>query len=375
MKKILFFIESLAGGGAEKVLATLVSHIDKTKFDITVLTVAKTGVYVDEVEKHCKLRSFLPNYTGLTNGLERLKYKLDYRFIYSSPAKLVYHQYIHEQYDVEIAFVEGFATKLIAASTNPTSKKICWLHIDMEKNPYADAYYWSLAEEKNVYQRYDAIIAVSKSVKETFERKFGLKDSVKVIYNPVDSTEIIQKSKDGIKASASNGIRMISIGRLVNQKGYDRLIAALASPRNSQMPFQLWILGEGEDRSKLEEMIKMSHLEEKVFLVGFQKNPYPWIVGSDVFICSSRAEGYSLAIAEAMILEKPVISVDCSGPNELLGFGNYGLLVPNTDTCLEEILNRLLTGQIDLKLLAEKSSSRSKFFELHHVVEEIEGIL
>ena len=76
-----------------------------------------------------------------------------------------------------------------------------------------------------------------------------------------------------------------------------------------------------------------------------------------------------------MILEKPVISVDCSGPNELLGFGNYGLLVPNTDTCLEEILNRLLTGQIDLKLLAEKSSSRSKFFELHHVVEEIEGIL
>lgn len=375
MKKILFFVESLSGGGAEKVLATLVKNMDKTKYDITVLTVVKTGIYVDEVEKYCRLISMLPEYEAISNPIDRLKYKVDYKLIYMLPVKNVYGKYIQNQYDVEVAFVEGFATKLISASTNPNSKKICWLHIDMEKNPYADAYYRSLDEEKNVYQSFDSIIAVSKSVKETFERKFGLKDSVKVIYNPVDSAEIIQKSKDVIKSSASNGIRMISIGRLVKQKGYDRLIAALASPRNSQMPFQLWILGEGADRSKLEEMIKMNHLEEKVSLAGFQKNPYPWILGSDVFICSSRAEGYSLAIAEAMILKKPVISVDCSGPNELLGFGDYGLLVPNTDDSLEEIVNRLLTGQIDLKLLADKSASRSQFFELSHIIEEIERIL
>ena len=78
-KKVLFAIESLAGGGAEKILATIVKNIDKTKFDITVLTVVKTGVYVEEVEKYCTLISMLPEYEKLTNPIDKIKYKVDYR--------------------------------------------------------------------------------------------------------------------------------------------------------------------------------------------------------------------------------------------------------------------------------------------------------
>ena len=374
-KSVLFFIESLAGGGAEKVLATLVSHIDMTKFDVTVLTVVKTGVYVEEVEKHCKLLSMLPNDAELTSPLQRIQYRLNYKFIYSAPAKMVYRRYIHQRYDVEVAFVEGFATKLMAASTNPDSKKLAWVHTDMGKNPYADMYYRSLDEEREAYRRFSSIVSVSKSVKETFERKFGVKDTTCVIYNPVDSAEIIRKADAFHVEKNTDCVHLISIGRLTRQKGYDRLIAALASARNREIPYHLWILGEGGDRGKLERMILDNNMEDKVSLLGFQQNPYPWIAAADMFVCSSRAEGYSLAIAEAMVLGKPIISVDCSGPNELLDYGKYGVLISNTDESLEKEMHRLLAGETDLQRLRKLSQKRKDFFELANTIHMVERLL
>ena len=117
-KKVLFAIESLAGGGAEKILATIAKNIDKTKFDITVLTVVKTGVYVEEVEKYCTLISMLPEYEKLTNPIAKMKYKVDYKKIYKEDCAKIYKKYVKNVYDVEIAFVEGFVTKLVANSTN-----------------------------------------------------------------------------------------------------------------------------------------------------------------------------------------------------------------------------------------------------------------
>ena len=94
-----------------------------------------------------------------------------------------------------------------------------------------------------------------------------------------------------------------------------------------------------------------------------------------MFICSSRAEGYSLAIAEAMILGKPIISVDCSGPNELLDYGKYGLLIPNEDECLEEVIYQLLMGKIDIQKLCRLSQERKCFFELTNAINQVEMLL
>ena len=124
MKKILFCIESLCGGGAEKVFTTLLKHIDKSKFDITVLLVTETGIYVDEVKKYCNVKSMLPDYNKLNNFSDKIKYKLDYKFIYSADSKKVYKKYIRKEYDVEIAFIEGFAIKLIANSPNKVQRNL-----------------------------------------------------------------------------------------------------------------------------------------------------------------------------------------------------------------------------------------------------------
>lgn len=374
MKKVLFVLESLGGGGAEKVLTTLVRKLDKTKFDITVLTVVNTGVYIEEVSQYCRVQYMLPDYVQLHNIFEKINYKLKYKEIYSRPIEEIYSKYVTEKYDVEIGFVEGFATKFVAASSNPNSKKVCWIHSDMENNPHADKNFSSLDEERIMYQKFDTIVGVSHTVKTVFERKFSLPDSVTVIYNPIDKEEIMYKAgQNPIKKP--KGLTMVSIGRLEKQKGYDRLIQALATHKRLNADYTLWIIGEGTERKELEKLIAVSGLEECVKLIGFQANPYRWVHAADVFICASRAEGYSLAIAEAMLLGKPVLSVDCAGPNELLAFGKYGRLIPNTNQELQKMILDLLLGKIDLVKYAELAAKRQPFFELSSIVRQVEELL
>lgn len=374
VKKVLFVVESLGGGGAEKVLTTLVRKLDKTKFDITVLTVVNTGIYVEEICKYCRLKYMLPDYEQLHGVYEKIKYKLNYKYIYSQPIAKVYSKYVAEKYDVEIGFVEGFSTKFVAASTNPDSKKICWVHIDMEKNPHADKNFSSLDEERIMYQKFNTIVGVSNSVKTVFERKFHLPDSVTVIYNPIDKEEIVRKARQN-PVKKPCGLTIASIGRLEKQKGYDRLIRALITHKSLNANYTLWIIGEGTERKELEELIAASELEKSVKLIGFQANPYCWVDAADVVICSSRAEGYSLAIAEAMLLGKPVLSVDCAGPNELLDFGKYGKLIPNTDRDLQKMMFDLLSGKIDLLKYAELARERQSFFELSSIIRQVEEVL
>lgn len=375
MKKVLFVIESLGGGGAEKVLTTIVKNLDRTKFEVTVLTVVETGVYVDEVKKYCRLKTMLPDYNALKSPIEKMKYKIKYKFIYSAKPESVYKKYVREQYDVEIAFVEGYVTKFVMGSPNVNSKKICWVHIDMEKNAYADQYFNSIEEEKRIYSQYDEIVGVSNSVKEVFERKFALTNTISVIYNPIDMKEILEKSCEKIPFKRNKDLQIVTSGRLEPQKGYDRLITALGKISKENKSFHVWILGEGSMHAKLENLIHINHLENMVTLLGFQRNPYPWIAGSDAFVCTSRAEGFSLVIAEAMVLKTPVFSVDCSGPNELLDYGKYGILVENTEEQLTDMLRKLILKKIDLEDLKKKSEQRSKEFNINKVMKQIEEII
>lgn len=375
MKKILFVIESLGRGGAEKVLTTILRHLDKNKFDVTVLIVVETGEYIDEVKKYSKVQSILPDYNKLNNVIDKVKYKIEYKKIYKINPKKIYTKYIKEKYDVEIAFVEGYVTKLVMGSPNLNSKKICWVHIDMEKNPYADRYFKTIEEEKETYKRYDKIVGVSNSVKEVFEKKFELKERVTTIYNPIDKKEILEKSQEKITIKKGKKIRIVTVGRLEHQKGYDRLIKALGIIKKETSNFQVWILGEGSMRQELEELIHINNLENEVKLLGFIKNPYPFIEAGDAFVCTSRAEGYSLVIAEAMILGKPVLSVDCSGPNELLEYGKYGVLIKNTDEEILRMLNSLILGGFDLEKLQKLSEIRSKEFNLKNIMKKIEELI
>lgn len=377
MKKVLFLIESLSGGGAEKVLSVLIKHINKKDFDITVCTITDIGIYTEEIKQNVKYLSILGN-PQKKSFIGRIIYKINYKLIYTLlPAWLVYKVFIPKNYDVEVAFVEGFVTKLLAASTNNRAKKIAWVHIDLSQNPWTlkNRIYHNLKEEQYCYSKFNQIICVSDTVKTNFIKKFKLKNVIR-IYNPIDKVDILKKANVTCQyPQTGNDIKFITIGRLVHQKGYDRLLNVMKQLKDNGIHCKLLILGEGEMYHTLSKYIEENNLSEDIMLYGFQANPYQYLKNADCFICSSRSEGFSLVIAEALVLGKPVISTYCSGPNELLEEGKYGILIPNTEQDLYYGLKSIVTNKMLLESYKLKSQFKAKDFDISSSIKEIESIL
>lgn len=369
-KKILFLIESFAGGGVEKVFIDLINNMDISKYDITVMSIWDYGVRKKDLRKDVKYKSIFPNIKGIS--------KIFHNFVEKSDGKLLYKFGIREKYDIEIAFIEGRATKIIGASTNPNSKKIAWVHIDLEQGHWTSKVFRKSIElEKSYYKKFNDIVFVSNSAKEGFIKLFGEDfDNLQVKYNPIIADDVINKSKevvDDIEKPKDKKL-LVTSGRLVSQKGYESLLEVCNRLNKDKLNYELWILGEGWARPKLEELVDKYKLNN-VKLLGFKENPYKYINQGDLFVCSSKNEGFSLVIAEAMILGLPVISTNCSGPNELLNFGEYGFMVENTEDALYEGLREILKDENKLKYYIEKSKERVNFFNHKNRISDIERLL
>lgn len=319
-RKILFLIESLGGGGAEKVLSTIVKHIDTQRFDVTVCVITAGGTYDEEVASHVRLYFLLRNPKAY-HGVGRICYWLKYHLIYDwLPKRWVYKLFIPHDNDAEIAFVEGFATQLLSYSTNTTAKKIAWVHVDLKQRPWPIqvGIYKDVEEERAAYLRYDSVVCVSHSVEKIMRQEYGL-DRTCTIYNPLDEDAICACAHDYSHCVVDKSCyNIVSVGRLEYQKGYDMLLSIIRRLKDDGKRVHLWIIGEGSQRYALEDQVKELDLLNDVTFTGFLKNPYSLMSKMDLFVCSSRAEGFSLVIAESLILGVPVISMNCSGPNELL---------------------------------------------------------
>lgn len=371
-KKVLFLVESFAGGGVEKVFVDLINHMDVHKYDITVMSIWDYGVRKKELRKDVKYKSIFPNIKGIS--------RLFHSFVEKSDGKLLYQLGIREKYDIEIAFLEGRATKIIGASTNKQSRKIAWVHIDLFNGHWTTKTFRNNLElEKQCYQKFDDLVFVSNSAKEGFLKLFGTDfndQQLHVKYNPIIGGSIKKKGNELLKDEAKplDKPLLVTSGRLVGQKGYDRLLNVCHRLNQDRFKYDLWILGEGWSRSELEEQIQRYQLKN-VKLLGFKENPYQYIKQGDLFVCSSVNEGFSLVIAEAMMLGLPIISTDCAGPNELLEFGKYGLLVDNSEEGLYEGLKKILNNPSLLQEYKQKSKERVPFFDAQHCIDEIERLL
>lgn len=371
MKNILFFIESLSGGGAEKVLVTLLKHIDYTKYRITLLTLVDTGILKNDIDFSKIVYCTIIKETN--NPILKFWYKVKYKLIYQYlPASIVNKWIIPQKgIDTYIAFTEGYCTKVLAYTSK---KKIAWVHIDLKALPWTinEHIYTNIEEEKTAYQKFDKVICVSNSVKSIMEEEYGLKNT-STIYNPIDTISILKLSNEECNIKASNSFNIISIGRLTYQKGYDLLIPIISKLIKKGLDIHLYLLGEGSERSKLEQIIKEEQISNHIHLLGYIKNPYPIMKQMDLFVCSSRSEGYSLVIAEALSLNIPIISMNCSGPNELLANNNYGVLC-NNYTILEKEIEKTYTNKeywIELKTKATKGNHR---FKIIKTITEIENL-
>ncbi len=369
MKKVAVVINSLYGGGAERILQTVLKNIDTSKYDITLYSLHKS-------EKNYTCYDFDKikyKYIFSGNGFfNKLKGKL----FHLLPARVFRMLYMRGKYDTEISFIEGESTKLVSGAGSKT-KKIAWVHIDLKENPWTDFLYKSPAQEAAVYRRFDKILCVSESVRKAFEEKYDVNNcKVEVHYNPYDKDFMLKKAGEETDIVLNRHVlQIITAGRLVHQKGYDRLLRAVKRLKSEGYGFELHIMGSGEEKKNFEQYIEENKLEKTVYLHGFTENVYPVMKQGDLFICSSRTEGYSTVVAESLIMGLPVVSTACAGADELLGGGQYGMIVPNSEEGIYEGLkNVLASGNIleQMKTMAEKGAER---FDLVSNIKQIESII
>ena len=365
MKNIAFWIPNLLGGGAEKVLIDILKLLPKNKYNITLILLYKKGIYIDNIPKNIKVKYIFGNISNkfICKFIDDIFIKYFSGFIYK--------YFIKDTYDIEISFLEGATTKILAASNNKKSKKIAWIHTDMDKFRWSSRFYKSEQEEENVYKKYDKLIFVSKNAQENFFERFKINVSSEVIYNPIIVHEI--ESKANINNVKYDELSIVALGRLVKVKGFDRLIQAHSNIK-SKFKHKLIIIGDGPEKENLISLCYELNVEDSVEFKGFKKNPYPYIKAGDIYVCSSFTEGYQLAMVEAIILEKPIISTNIPGPKEILENGKYGVLCENSQEGLEKALYNVLGNNL-LNNLKIKSIDNKKRIIEKSSIKKIESIL
>lgn len=364
MTKVLFLIHDLAQGGAEKVLVALANNIDKSKFDVTVETLFDFG----------ENRQFLNNDVTYKTWCKKKIRGNAYLFKYASPKLLSKIVKIND-YDIVIAFLEGPSTKTLSKYYG---KKVAWVHTDFQALPDLLAHYKSFNEMKNCYDNYDKIICVANTVKNSFCELSATDTPCEVLYN-VNQTDLIEeKSNEKQDTIISNDevFNIVSSGRLIPLKQFDQLINIHKRLIDNNIINNLYILGEGDEHKNLQDQINNLGLNNTCKLLGFNDNPYKYIKNSNLFVCSSRQEGFSTAVTEALILGVPVVSTDVSGARELLGNNNeYGIVTEISEDTLYEGVYKMLTEEGLLAHYKKQAEIRGKEFSTEKTTKAVEEML
>lgn len=352
MIKILFFIEKLAYngsiGGAEKVLVNLVNHLDAEKYDITVQTVFPdplSGLLKNTV----RYRYCYP----AKNRLTKLLYRAE------AEAGLTYRLHVKDDYDIEVAYLEYDSTKVMAASTNKKAKKIAWVHCDFNVAVKDKAAFVKKAAPQ--YSKFDKVICVSGQCRQSFVSLFGREQDTVVVYNVVDDEDIRQKAQEPLPDGCEKqGLTLCAVGRFSPVKNHERMLRAVRDMVDSGWNLKLWLVGDGETRKQVEEIIISLQLQNYVKCWGFQSNPYPFMKAADLLLCSSDYEGFSTFVTEGIVLGKQILTTDCSGMHELLDGYAGGTVVANSDEAFKKGLENWLR-EYELNGKAEENIHDGRF--------------
>ncbi len=367
-KKVLFFIPTLGHGGAERVLVNLVNNLNEETFDITVQTIFDVGLNKKYLKPHIKYKSFFKH---LFPGNVLL-----FKFI---PAKLLYKVIIKDKYDIAVSYLEGSTNRIISACPYEDTKKVAWIHIELNTDKLFSIGYRNKKDAIKNYQNFDRIICVSETVKDIFEKSAGRKfDNIQVLYN-TNETDVIKKmSLESVEDIVfdSNSVNICSVAKLMHTKGYDRLINVHKRLLDDGLKHNIYLIGCGELEKDLISQVNALGVNDTFHFLGFKENPYKYMRLCDLYVCSSRREGFSTAVTESLILGTPVVSTCCSGAYELLGKNNeYGIVTDNSEDGIYFGLKKILSDYNLLLRYKEKAKMRGERFSKEKTVKSVSDML
>ena len=326
-KKILFMAPSLSIGGAERVLVNLLKEVNFAKYDITLCLYSNAGVYFSEIPQDIKLISIFNNhfFSRLFSYLNRKGFACFIKFFVKRA--------IIEDYDVGICFSDGLLTDVLLMAEKRFKKTLTWVHsCYMSQETLRKVYTPRKVMElkRNRYGKLTGVVFVSKNSQKEFEQLFGRYPNEYCVYNLFDFKGIAAKAEEKVEIKNNAAINFVAIGRLVKVKAYDKLIEAAKILSERGLDFCVSILGDGPQRKFIESKIQEYGLEDKVRLLGFKSNPYPYLKQSDVLVLTSSSEALPTVLVEAMYFSKPIVATKCSGCMEITDEGKYALLTEHT---------------------------------------------
>ncbi len=326
-KKIVFVMESLQLGGAEKSLVTLLQNLDTSVCEVDLITFHKEGFFKNFVPKEVN-SIYIP--FPKVSFFDRLRYAFKRKFIKNHhPAQLFwpvvskYFDTYKKQYDIGIAYNQGLVTYYVADFIKADTK-FTWLNTDYKKAGY------HIKFDLDFYKKYRKIISVSEEVKKGLLNELqGMNQNfeVEVIKDITERKIITQQSEQKlVKPFEAHYINIVTVARLVKLKGLHLAIEAAKILTDKSYPVKWHIVGEGMERSFLQKMINEYGLQNVVDLVGSTDNPYPYMKSADIYVQTSLFEGLGLTVIEASYLNKPIVSTNFSTVYGILKDDETGLI-------------------------------------------------
>lgn len=351
MKKILIVLKHLSIGGAEKMFLRILDNIDTSKYNIHIMLVFNQQVQTVSPLPNIKISSIFSMKSEEAKALIRYH-----------PQK-VYKEHIMEQYDVEIAFLEGYPTQIISASSNPKSKKIAFIHTDFRFFHHSLNAFSDSNSEMIAYQKYTQLLFVSNATCAGFNTVYPtLSSKEKHIFYPPLKEEMLPLYTNHLELPNEKPY-FITLTRLASEKGLFKLVDACKKITKAGFDVRFKIFGIGPLYDELRKKIQLEHLEENVLLMGYCATPYNELKNSLAYICPSDNESFCIAIEEALFLSVPIIACRCPGTEEILHHGDFGLLVDNSAEGLSNGIYNFISNPVLLKLLTKKSKNGKNYWQ------------
>lgn len=365
MIKVLFFINTLEGGGAEKALIELARNIDKKNYECTIVSVIG-GKYANSIPEKVRYKCILTHDKTLIGQIAK-------KVVFKLPPKLFSALFIKDKYNIEVAYLQGFPTHIIA--NRRTDKRIAFVHSDVSASGVMHRLYKNIGQCLKEYQSFNQVCFVSNDAKNGFFNSIGYLQNARVVHNVIDPKRIRELSRKECESVFNDdGFRVISVGRLNEPKRFDRIVLIAKTLKDKGYKCQFAIIGDGDLKSQLTQMVKQYMVEDVVKLVGYRDNPYPYYKQADVFLCSSDYEGYSTAVSEAVMLGVPVITTMCSGMSEILDGGKYGVLVNRNNDEIENAIINYMTNETLFQNAKKLATERMNYFSIENSIQEYDSL-
>lgn len=387
-------MESLGIGGAEKSLVTLLSQFDYSKYEVDLFLFSPTGEFIDLLPSEVNLLETSEDFqkyiaspkNSITYLLKNKKWKLFllkvieliilsfHRFILKK--EYIGWRYIRQsiekfpkEYDAAIGFLEKKSIYFTVDKVI-SKKKIGWIHTDYEKIDY------NYKLDYKYFGKLNHIITVSDHCKDVMVSKFPqYKNKFKIIENIISPKFIKNLSNQSISDinNVEGYLIICTVCRLTTPKGIDIAISCCQELVKRGLIFKWIVVGDGEDRVKLQQNIEEKNLNNFIELIGSRSNPYPYINLCDIYVQPSRWEGFGITIAEAKVLEKPIIANAIPEFMEQLEHEKTGLLYKSFDEMIYYLENLLLNADLRKMLSQELRNldlnNRNEILKLEKLLE------